>query len=269
MPHNRIDETFQALRENGKKAFMPFLTAGDPDLATTAEALAALERAGADLVELGIPFSDPIADGPTIQASFTRALSKGLRFADTVEAVKKARATFSKPIVFMVTYTIVHKIGPEKFAAQAARAGADGLIVPDLPVEESPRLAEPAHAENLHLIHLVTPTTTAERRKKIIEQSTGFIYYVSLTGVTGERDRLPAQLSRGVAAVKAETDTPVCVGFGISGPEQAKQVARIADGVIVGSALVKILAKLSEGEKKALAEYERAAKALARATKSV
>ena len=269
MPQNRIDETFSSLRKEGKKAFMPFVTAGDPDLPTTAQALAALGRAGADLVELGIPFSDPIADGPTIQASFTRALAKELKFADTADAIKEVRSAFTKPIVFMVTYTIVHRIGPGKFASEAARAGADGLIVPDLPVEESAELTQRAHAENLHLIHLIAPTTTSKRRNKIIEESTGFIYYVSLTGVTGERDRLPAQLAQGVAAVKAETDVPVCVGFGISRPEQAREVARIADGVIVGSALVKILAKLSEGDTHALKEYEETANALAQAIKSV
>jgi len=269
MVENRIDRTFAQLGKEGKKAFMPFITSGDPDPQTTVKALNALQNAGADLVEMGIPFSDPVADGPTIQASFTRALANGLKVADTFAIVKEARATFTKPIVLMVTYTIVHKVGVEKFLAEAADAGADGLIVPDLPVEESEELTTLAHKHNLHVIHLIAPTTRDERRHKIIKDSTGFIYYVSLTGVTGERDTLPKDLARGVAAVKAETDVPVCVGFGISKPEHAAQVAKIADGAIVGSALVKIQGEMAAGKPDAMDKYEKVAAEFTKATKSV
>jgi len=161
MGGNRIDRTFERLRSQSKRAFMPFVTAGDPDLATTLDVFKALDRAGADIVELGIPFSDPIADGPTIQASYTRALANGLKVADIFRAIGKARESFDKPIVMMVSYSIVYRRGFEAFSTAAADAGADGFIVPDLPIEESEELAARAADKNLHMIHLIAPTTGA------------------------------------------------------------------------------------------------------------
>jgi len=270
MEANRIDRTFGALAKSGKRAFMPFITAGDPDLETTAEAFAALDRAGADIVELGIPFSDPVADGPVIQASYTRALGAGLHVDDIFAATREIRRSFTKPIVYMVSFSIVYRRGLESFAAGAAEAGADGLIVPDLPVEESGALADAARKNGLHMIYLIAPTTTEARRREILRRASGFLYYMAVSGVTGERQSVAAELAGGVASVKAETRVPVCVGFGVSRPEQALEIARYADGVIVGSALVKVLAAAGlKGKAAALAELERAAGELARATKSV
>ena len=220
-------------------AFMPFIPAGFPDLATTEKLLPALERAGASIVEVGIPFSDPVADGPVIQEAFTAALAKKLKIADVFAAVKKARATVSIPLVAMVSYSIAYRYGLERFVSTMKDAGFDGLILPDLPPPEAEAIVEKVRAVGLDTILLVAPTTPPERRKEIGRLSSGFVYYLSVSGITGERNQLPPGLAAGVANMKSLTNKPVCVGFGISTPEHMAQLASIADGAIVGSAVVR------------------------------
>ena len=218
---------------------MPFIPAGYPDLATTEAALPAMERAGANLFEIGFPFSDPIADGPTVQESFTVALSKKLKIADVFESVARVRPRVSIPLVSMVSYSIVYRYGVDRFVSLARQAGFDGLILPDLPPPEAQAICERVRAGGLDTILLVAPTTAPQRRAEIAALSSGFIYYLSVSGITGARDQLPADLPDHVRQLKGLTDRPVCVGFGISKPEHVAQLRGIADGAIVGSALVK------------------------------
>jgi len=234
-----IAQTFADLKSRGQIAFMPFVPAGYPDLETTIATLPALEAAGANIIEIGIPFSDPIADGPTIQASFTAALEKKLKLADVFATVKKARPTVSIPLVAMVSYSIVYRYGLDRFLATAKDAGFNGLILPDLPPPEAQSIVAKVQAAGLDTILLVAPTTSAERRKEIGRLSSGFVYYLSVTGITGERDQLPPELASGVTNMKSLTDKPVCVGFGISLPRHVAQLKGVADGAIVGSAVVK------------------------------
>ena len=222
---------------------MPFITAGDPGYAATKEIILECERRGADLVELGVPFSDPIADGPTIQASYTRALAAGATLEKTFDMVTDLRRNCRMPIVSMVSYSIVFKRGPAKYFAAARRAGLDGAIIPDLPIEEGKDTARVAHENGMHLIFLVAPSTPAARRKRIAKLSSGFIYCVSVMGITGARDKLPSDLVQNIQSIKKLTDTPVAVGFGVSRGDQARTVARHADGVIVGSAIIKLIDK--------------------------
>ena len=239
VPRRTIAQTFSALRASGQIALMPFLSAGYPDLATTAAILPALEAAGAHLIEIGFPFSDPIADGPTIQESYTVALSHKLKLADIFKMVAGARPTVGLPLVGMVSYSIVYRYGLERFIADAKIAGFDALIVPDLPPPEAEAICGKIRAGGLDTVLLVAPTTTPERRAEIVALSSGFIYYLSVSGITGERDQLPTDLTANVQALKKLTDKPVCVGFGISKREHVRQLSGIADGVIVGSAFVK------------------------------
>lgn len=240
---NRIDRLFAKLRNEGRKALMPFLTAGDPDLDATSALIRELVSRGADMVELGVPYSDPIADGPVVAASYTRALAKGIRLASIFDAVQGLRDSgdLSAPIVTMVSYAIVHRHGVSAYLDRAASSGVDGLIVPDLPIEEASELCEMATERSLSLIQLVTPTTPRDRALRIVESTTGFLYYVSVAGITGERRALPPELADNVAWLRSRTKLPVCIGFGISGPEQMRQLAPVADGLIVGSALVRRL----------------------------
>jgi tryptophan synthase alpha chain len=243
---NPIDALFGRLRPQGRKAFMPFLTAGDPDLAATARLVEALAGSGADLIELGFPFSDPIADGPVIQASYTRVLAHGLRIADLLQSVRHLAASerFQQrpvPLVSMVSYTLVQRRGPAAFLDQARSAGFSGAIIPDLPVEESDAVVRAAAERDFKLIQLVTPTTPRDRAVRIAAQSTGFLYYVSVAGITGERDRLPDQLVGQLAWLRQQTSLPICVGFGISKPEHVRLLREVADGIIVGSAIVRRL----------------------------
>jgi len=236
----RIAQTFEKLRAEKRAAFIPFFAAGDPDLDTTAELIKAAVDAGADIVEIGVPFSDPIADGPVIQAAFYRALEKGFRVDPLFEMVRKLRASgLMAPLVCMVSYTLVYKKTLLSFMKAAKAAGFDGLIIPDLPAGYEGDAAERAVECGLDLVFLIAPTTTSERRDMIAKMSRGFIYYVSITGITGARTVLPEDLAANVSDIKKRTALPVCVGFGISQPEQAAAVSAIADGVIVGSALVK------------------------------
>ncbi len=246
---NRIDALFSRLKSEGRRALMPFLTAGDPDLATTAALITELVARGAHMVEVGIPYSDPIADGPVISASYTRALQKGVKVDQIFQTLRTLRAETSgsaltvAPIVTMVSYAIVLRRGPDRYLRDAVTSGIDGLIVPDLPVEESGGLLRLATAMDLKLIQLVTPTTPRDRALRIAETTTGFLYYVSVAGITGERRAMPPELVQNVAWLRGQTHLPVCIGFGISQPEHVRQLAPVADGLIVGSALVKRLAE--------------------------
>jgi tryptophan synthase alpha chain len=233
-----IRSTFEALRQRKQIALMPFVPAGYPDLAATAAVLPAIEAAGASLIEVGIPFSDPIADGPTIQAAFTEALAKKLKVADIFRTIAEVRPRVSIPLVAMVSYSIVFRYDLNRFLKDMKAAGFNGLILPDLPPPEAQRVCDTVRAAGLDTILLVAPSTTPERRKEIAQLSSGFIYYLSVAGITGERDRLPADLERNVAELKSLTDRPVCVGFGIHKAEQVAELAKVADGAIVGSAIV-------------------------------
>jgi tryptophan synthase alpha chain len=241
---NPIDALFQRLRSEGRKAFIPFVTAGDPDLATTARLVEELAGCGASLIEIGFPYSDPIADGPVIQASYTRALAGNLRVDDIFACAKRLAASPAVarrgiPLVGMVSYSLVHRRGPEKFLEQAQAAGLSGAIVPDLPVEETEAVGRAAAGRDFKLIQLVTPTTPRERAVHIARNSTGFLYCVSVTGITGERDHLPPQLLDQLAWLRRQAELPLCIGFGISKPEHVRMLREAADGIIVGSALVR------------------------------
>jgi len=236
---NRIDKKFQDLKTQKRKAFIAFITAGDPDLKTTEDLVVAFESAGVDIIEIGVPFSDPLADGPTIQASFFRALQKGTTVKKIFETVHNIRQRTSIPIAFMTSYNPILRFGEEAFVKACAKAGVDGLIVPDLPPEEANNLRRVAQQYDISTIFFVAPTSTDERIKSNTKASSGFVYYVSLTGTTGTQKAVAQTVVKQVKHIKRFTDKPICVGFGISTPEQVKEIGRAADGVIVGSAIVK------------------------------
>lgn len=240
---NRIDALFSKLKRGRKKAFIVYITAGDPTLGVTAKLIECLEKSGADLVELGIPFSDPLADGPTIQKASQRALSKGANTRSILRMVRSVRKKTELPLVFMTYYNPVARYGIKNFVSDSKKCGVDGVIIPDLPPEEAEELVRAARKKDFATIFLAAPTSTKGRLKKIAEKSTGFIYYVSLTGVTGAREKLPKDIVKNVRLLKKLTKKPVSVGFGISSPEQAKRISRLADGVIVGSAVIKVIEK--------------------------
>jgi tryptophan synthase alpha chain len=234
-----IADTFSALRKQKRIALMPFIPVGYPDLATTAAVLPAIEEAGANLIEIGIPFSDPIADGPTIQAAYTAALAKKLKVGDVLSTVASVRERMSIPLVAMVSYSVTFRYGLARFLKDLKSNGFDGLILPDLPPPEAQAVCDQIRAAGLETILLVAPTTSRARREEIARLSSGFIYYLSVSGITGARDTLPEDLEQNVRELKSLTDRPVCVGFGISRAEHIKQLSKVADGAIVGSALVK------------------------------
>jgi tryptophan synthase alpha chain len=254
-----IDTLFRQLRSSGRKALMPFVTAGDPDLDFTADVIRCLASRGCSLLELGIPYSDSVADGPVIQASYTRALGHKTKLADILAMVGRLpkgqsieiagsqrlaeEAAQSPPIVTMLSYSIVYRHGLERYIADAKQAGAAGAIVPDLPVEEAGPLADLCRREDFSLIQLITPTTPRDRARRIAEHTTGFIYYVSVTGITGERTALPPDILDNVAWLRQQTPLPICIGFGISKPEHVRMLAPVADGLIVGSAIVRRIAE--------------------------
>ncbi|MCI0332383.1 MAG: tryptophan synthase subunit alpha [Planctomycetes bacterium] len=243
---SKIDQLFSNLRREKRKALMPFVTAGDPDLAFTADVLRELVGRGCHLCEVGIPYSDPIADGPVIQASYTRALAHKIKLADILETLGGVAPKMEAPLVTMVSYAIVYRHGLEKYADEVQQRGLAGLIVPDLPVEESAQLAAICRRSDVSLIQLVTPTTPRERAVRIAETSTGFLYYVSVAGITGERTQLPPELVDNVGWLRTQTDLPICIGFGISKPEHVKLLAPVADGLIVGSAIVRRIAAAAD-----------------------
>ena len=238
----RLDQLFADLRRHKRKAFMPFVTAGDPDLDFTADVIRELDRRGCTLCEVGIPYSDPIADGPVIQASYTRALAKKIKLADIFAMLTKVSKEVKMPLVTMVSYAIVYRHGLARYVADAKAAGVCGAIVPDLLVEEAGELAALCKAADFSLIQLVTPTTPRERAVRIANASTGFLYYVSVTGITGERTELPKSLVENVGWLRTQTELPICIGFGISRPDHVKLLAPVANGLIVGSAIVRRVA---------------------------
>jgi tryptophan synthase alpha chain len=242
----RIDHAFQEARRTGRKVLIPYVMAGDPDMAATVALVPALARAGADVVELGVPFSDPIADGPVILRAGMRALTHDTSLAQILRAVQDIRAGCDVPLVLMSYYNPILQYGEEGFAKDAVAAGVDGVIVPDLPPEEGAGLIRAARAHGLATIFLLAPTSDRGRIARVARVCTGFVYYVSLTGITGARLADTGDVADHLAAIRAATDKPVAVGFGIATPEQARAVARVADGVIVGSALVQVIERQVE-----------------------
>ncbi|MDP2941369.1 MAG: tryptophan synthase subunit alpha [Candidatus Omnitrophota bacterium] len=236
---NRIEKKFRDLKRANKKAFIAFITAGYPNLATTEKLVREFERAGVDIVELGVPFSDPMADGPVIQEASRHALEKNTHLADILRLVRKLRPRVRLPIALMTYYNPVFCFGEEKFISQALACGVDGVIIPDLPPDEGRAFISRSRKAGLDVICFLSPTSSLPRVKYIASVTRGFIYYVSLTGVTGARKALPADLKNNLALIKRYTSKPVCVGFGVSTAAQVKAVSSIADGVIVGSAIVK------------------------------
>jgi tryptophan synthase alpha chain len=236
---SRIGARFRQIRSRQGKAFIPYIMAGDPNVARTKEMVRILEECGADIVELGVPFSDPLADGPTIQKAAQRSLAEGVTIGRVIELVADLRAVTQIPIVLMTYYNLIFKYGEERFARDAAAGGIDGMIVPDLPPDEAANLLRFSRKAGLDLIFLLAPTSTEERIKKVSRASGGFIYYVSITGITGAKLSLDSSIESHIARIRAVTGKPMAVGFGISTPEEASAVSRFADGVIVGSAIVK------------------------------
>src|SRR5947208_703376 len=239
---NRIDSAFQQIKERGEKALIAYIMAGDPTLADTEAYVLALAQAGADIVELGVPFSDPIADGPVIQQAGERALRSGTSLKKILVTVRSLRTKTQIPLVLMAYYNSIFRYGEAAFCRDAVPAGVDGLIVPDMPPDEAGTIHPLAAASGLDVIFLLAPTSTAEREAAVARLSRGFIYYVSLTGITGAKLLDKTDVEKKVREIRHYTQTPVAGGFGIATPDDAREVARVADGVIVGSALVKIIA---------------------------
>jgi tryptophan synthase alpha chain len=242
-----LKNIFAELRTRKRVGVFPFIPAGYPDLNATRELLPALERGGASAIEVGIPFSDPIADGPVIQEAFTAALSRGLKLKEVLKTVREARSGVSIPLVSMVSYSIVFRYGAERYFGDAREAGFDGLILPDLPPPEAEAICEKVRAAGLDTILLIAPTTAKDRRKEIARLCSGFIYYLSVTGITGERQKMPEDLAEQLRQLKQMSDTPVCVGFGISRREHVAQLTGLADGAILGSAIVRRMKEQAGG----------------------
>jgi tryptophan synthase alpha chain len=241
---NRIDNKFKELKKNGRKAFIAFLTAGYPDLPTTEKLVLEFEKNGVDIIELGVPFSDPIADGPVIQASSYAALKKGVTLKKILNSVSRLRRKSEIPLAAMSYFNPILHYGLSRFIKDAVRSGLDAVIVPDLPPEEEKDFVKEALKAGLYVIRFIAPTTTLSRARYIARTARGFIYFVSLTGVTGARSSLPEGLRSQLSSVKnAAGFTPVCAGFGVSMPAQARLVCSMCDGVIVGSAIVKMISK--------------------------
>jgi len=238
---NRILKRNIKLKQSGKKAFVAYITAGFPNIKVTEQLVSTLEKSGVDFIELGMPFSDPIADGPTIQYASAQALKKGMNLLKYLKLIQRLRKKTRLPLIMMTYYNPVFKFGLNRFAQAAAKSGIDGVIVPDLPPEEAIDLKRNLQAKKISLIFLLAPTSDIKRIKKIARLSSGFIYYVSLTGVTGARSKLPRDLTRKVRLIKKHSRIPIYVGFGISGPQQVKYISQFADGVIIGSAIIKII----------------------------
>lgn len=265
---SRLSAKFAALRQEGRAAFMPFITAGDPDMETSFSILEKLPASGADVIELGMPFTDPMADGPNVQASSVRALKAGANTAKVLKMVEKFRKTNKDtPLVLMGYYNPIHAYGTARFARDAAASGIDGLIVVDLPVEEDEVLRVPAQAQGVDLIRFVTPTTDDARLKQILTEASGYLYYVSVAGVTGTKAVPEEEVKTALARVRAATSLPCAVGFGIRTPEQAQAIARISDGVVVGSAIVsQVAAHLDAGREKIVDEVLGLVRILANST---
>ena len=249
MTHTRIDTRFAELKAQGKKAFVGYVTAGDPDAETSLKIVKGLPGAGVDIIELGMPFSDPMADGPAIQAGGLRALNAGATMIKTLELVRAFRADDdTTPIVLMGYYNPIYIYGVDKFLADAKAAGVDGLIVVDLPPEEDEELCIPATKAGVNFIRLATPTMDAERLPAVLANTSGFVYYVSITGITGSASAQVEKVASAVTGITGSTDLPVVVGFGIKSPEQARDMAGVADGAVVGSAFVDCIASTLDAD---------------------
>ncbi len=255
---SRIGRKFKEILDRGGKAFIPYVMSGDPNTLRTRELVGMLEDCGADIVELGVPFSDPLADGPTIQQAAQRALKEGVTLHRVVEFVGTLRKSTEIPIVLMTYYNPIFKYGEERFVSDASSAGADGIIVPDLPPDEAGDLIRFSKKKAFDVIFLLAPTSTEERIRKVSRASSGFVYYVSITGITGARLSLHASIKSHIAKIKDASNKPVAVGFGVSTPEEASEVSRLADGVIVGSAIVKRVGEPDEDLKKYLVSLREA-----------
>ena len=240
---NRIDQKFEDLKAQGRKAFIAYITAGDPSVQVTGEIILALERSGVDIVEIGIPFSDPMADGGIIQAASKRALDSGTTMAQIFDMVNIVRQKTQLPLLFMTYYNPVFHFGEEKFVKQCAKIGIDGLIIPDLPPEEAMNLRKVCQQHDISTVFFIAPTSEDQRIKANALASTGFIYYVAMTGVTGNAQAISGHVIKAIKHAKQFTTKPICAGFGISTAEQVKAIAKSADGVIVGSAIVKKIAE--------------------------
>lgn len=248
---SRISDVFDRASRESRMAFMPFMTAGDPDLAMTAKMLLTLRDAKVDLIELGFPYSDPIADGPVIQASYTRALNNGITVDGIFAMMETLQAQNLPPVLAMVSFAIIFRHGTAEFVTRAATAGFSGLIVPDLPADEAGDLAALSKQHGLDLVQLIAPTTTAKRTVEILNASTGFLYCISVAGTTGVRQELPRELIDQLKSLRSQSTLPLAVGFGISSPEQVAALAGVADGIIVGSAIVRRIAEAANGEQAA------------------
>lgn len=242
----RIDDTFARLRASGKKAFVTYVMAADPDYDTSLEIVKGLPAAGVDIIELGLPFTDPMADGSTIQLAGQRALEGGMTLEKTLKMVRDFRASDTEtPVVLMGYYNPIYSRGVDRFLSDAKDAGIDGLIVVDLPPEEDSELCIPAQAAGLNFIRLATPTTDEKRLPKVLQNTSGFVYYVSITGITGSAEAQAEDVAPEVARMKESTDLPIIVGFGVKTPESAEAIASVADGTVVGSAIVQ---RIADGE---------------------
>jgi len=246
---NRIDLKFEQLREKGQKALITFITAGDPTLELTYELVLELEKSGADIIELGVPFSDPLADGPVIQAASERALKNGTNLVKVLNLVKTLRQTTQVPIALLSYYNPIYKYGVARFVKDAGDVGVDGVIIPDLPPEEASELKYVSESKNLSVIFLLAPTSTPARIRLISHASTGFIYYVSLTGITGVRKNLETTLEESIRQIRLITNKPIAVGFGISTKEHVQTITKIANATIVGSAIVNLIGKHGKDSK--------------------
>lgn len=244
----RIETKFAELKKNGRKAFIAYLTAGDPSLSKTASLVLALEQAGVDILEIGVPFSDPTADGPVIQAAAQRALSAGVTLDAILAMIERLRERTEIPIVLFGYYNPIFSYGNERFAARAKEAGVDAILVVDLPPEEAGELRRFTDAAGIDFISLVAPTTGAERLASIAKGASGFLYYISVTGVTGSAVPVLTDIERDLETIRRATDLPVAVGFGISTPEQAAAIAPLADGIVIGSAVVRLIEAHGHGE---------------------
>lgn len=265
---SRLANTFARLKKEGRAAFVPFITAGDPDMDISFAILEQLPAAGADVIELGLPFTDPMADGPAVQASSVRALKSGASTAKVLKMVEKFRKNDkTTPIVLMGYYNPVHAYGTARFVKDVAQAGVDGLIVVDLPMEEDEVLRVPAKAQGVDLIRFVTPTTDDARLKRIVADASGYLYYVSVAGVTGTKAVPEEEVRAALARIRAATTLPCTVGFGIRSPEQAAAIACIADGVVVGSAIVgRVADNLGHGKDRVVGEVLELTRSLAGST---
>jgi tryptophan synthase alpha chain len=250
---NRIETAFKKLKAQNKKAFIPYIMAGDPSLERTKELVLLLEECGADIVELGVPFTDPLADGPTIQHAAERALKNRVTLKKVIQCVKDIRTKTDIPIVLMTYYNPVFKYGEERFVKDADSCGVDGVIIPDLPPDEGDVIIKLSKKEDFATIFLVAPTSTPERIKKVAISASGFIYYVSMRGITGTKLSLDSSIKNSIVKIRKITDKPIAVGFGISTPEEAAAVSKFSDGIIVGSAIVKKISE--ESSDKALKEF--------------